>query len=56
MTHRMVDEPPGHDEAIATLQAELEQRVREAQRLAAHLDALRHEIEQLRQRIADEPE
>lgn len=52
----MFDEPPDHAEALAKLRAELEQRVREAQRLAEHLDTLQREIEALRQRIAGEAE
>lgn len=52
----MFDEPPDHDEALARLRAELEQRALEAQRLAEQLDTLRREIEHLRQRITDEAE
>lgn len=52
----MSDEPRDHDEVLAKLRAELEQRALEAQRLAEQLDTLRREIEHLRQRITDEAE
>lgn len=52
----MCDEPPDHDEPLARLRAELEQRALEVQGLAEQLDRLQREIERLRQRITDEAE